>query len=360
MSSEAKAPDPAVRDVPSMLDLVRMSRTPRFPPGGEELYRHIAVLTELSEGDEVLDAACGSGVTLEYFVKEYGVHGSGVDHDPAMVERAEDRIREEGLSDRVQFQHGEMENLPYRDEIFDLALGEMGMTARADPERALEELVRVTRPGGTVALIQLVWKAPVDEARRRILSEHLGARPLMLVELKRILRASGVRHLHTEDWSDEETAFRGRVTKPFPDFAELFSIFEKLGILRRAWSRWGWNGVRTALLREREVHRLLTRERVIGLDLLMGTKVACAGEEAPAHEPATSAARVRKEVAKRASGTDAGAEEAGVEEGAPGDEGVRTGPTPEERERPDEEEAEEEARGAETVGLPLFRSEEAG
>jgi hypothetical protein len=141
--------------------------------------------------------------------------------------------------------------------------------------------------------VQLVWKAPVDEARQRILTLHLGARPLMLVEWKRLLRGAGVSGIHTENWSDDETAFRPRIAKPFPDFAEIFSLTEKIGILRRAWKQWGWRGVRAVLTREREVHRLLTRERILGLDLLMGRKgpseeVEAGAGATEAREPETS------------------------------------------------------------------------
>jgi hypothetical protein len=104
----------------------------------------------------------------------------------------------------------------------------------------------------------------------------------MLVEWKRLLRSAGIRQLHTEDWSDEETAFRPQGVKPFPDFAELFSLPEKLGILRRAWGRWGWQGVKTAVAREAEVHRLLTRERILGLALLVGR--APEAEDVPPEE----------------------------------------------------------------------------
>ncbi|NIP59824.1 MAG: methyltransferase domain-containing protein [Gemmatimonadetes bacterium] len=285
-----------------MLDLVRMSSRQILPPGGVELYRHIALLTELSEGDEILDVACGPGATLEYFVQEYGVHGFGVDSDPAMVELGEGRVREAGLTEEIHLQQAPLDALPYRDEIFDVTIGEMGVSAHTEPGPAIRELVRVTRPGGSVVLVQLVWKAPVDERRRKILSEHLGARPLMLMELKRILREAGVTGLHTEDWSDEETAFRSQITKPFPDFTELFSLPEKLGILRRAWGRWGWEGVKTAMLREREVHRLLTKERVIGLDLLLGTKEGAGVEEGT--EPSTGA----EERAVAEAGDEAGGE----------------------------------------------------
>ena len=255
-----------------MLDLVRLSRRHLFPPGGVELYRQIALLTDLAPDLEVLDVACGHGVCLEYFVTEYGVHGSGVDYDPAMVDVSEERARKADLSERMHFQQADLAALPYRDEIFDVVVGELGLASRADPETAVRELVRVTKPGGRVVLVQLVWKAPVEEARRTVLSEHLGARPLMLVEWKRILLEAGVTNLHTEDWSDEETAFRPQIKKPFPDFSELFSLPEKLGILRRAWGRWGFQGVRTAVTRELEVHRVLTRERILGLDLVIGTR----------------------------------------------------------------------------------------
>lgn len=359
-----------------MLDLVRLSSRPIFPPGGVELYRHVALLTDLSPGMEVLEAACGTAVPLEYWVTEYDVNGSGVDPDPAAIERAEARIRDRGLSDRAQFQNAPLDDLPYRDEIFDVAVAEMGLTAHADPEEAIRELVRVTRPGGTVVLVQLVWTAPVDERRRKVLSSHLGARPLMLVELKRILRETGVRELHTEDWSDEETAFRRSVTKPFPDFTELFSLPEKLGILRRAWRRWGWSGVKAALLREREVHRLLTRERVIALDLILGTKEVRPGASG---EPPKDGRRSRRPTGERAPLPDGGRPEsdAGGPEGEPDDaepeardeadgsgaaeggDGRRSGGDPSEADGSDDEadrevDDEDDQRHEQTAGLPLF------
>ena len=262
---------PAV-GVPSMLDLIHLSRKPLFPPGGLELYRQISLLTDMTSADEVLVVPSGLAVTLEYFVGEHGVHGSGVEDDALLLERAEERLRTLGLLDRVHVQPGGMDALPFRDGIFDVVVAELGLTSHVEPEVAVAELIRVAKPGAAVVIVQAVWKAPVTPERRAVMSDHLGCRPLMLVDWKRILKTAGLTHLHTEDWSDEETAFRPQIAKPFPDFAELFSLGEKLGILRSARRRWGWAGLWAAMAREREVHRVLTRERILGLDLIKGVK----------------------------------------------------------------------------------------
>jgi hypothetical protein len=49
--------------------------------------------------------------------------------------------------------------------------------------------------------------------------------------------------------------------------------------MRRALRRWGWRGVRGAIVREREIHRLLTHERVLGLSMIKGVRWSpeCAG-----------------------------------------------------------------------------------
>jgi SAM-dependent methyltransferase len=262
-----------------MLELVRLSPRRLFPPGGQDLCRQVALLAGVSPGLELLDVACGKGISLEYFLREHGVHGTGVEADPDLIADVERYFKDEGLSQEVSFQEASSADLPFRDEMFDIVLGEVGLAATVDPKEAILELVRVARPGGRVVLIQLVWKAPVDEARKAVLSKHLGARPLMAVELRRILKDAGVRDLHTEDWTDEETAFRSQAKKPFPDFAELFTLGEKLGVLRRARGRWGWKGVWSVFQREREVHRLLTKERILGLNLLVGVKSGTAADE---------------------------------------------------------------------------------
>jgi hypothetical protein len=257
---------------PTMLDLIRLSSEPLFPPGGEAIYRAIASLTELKQGQEVIASACGRGISLTYLVENFRVDGAGVDPDPSLVREAESRARERGFVDRLHFQHAPLDDLPYRDGIFDVAIGEIGLAARVDPASAIRELVRVTKPMGAVVLIQLIWTGNVDERKRETLYRYLGARPMLLVEWKQMLRDAGVVDLVAEDWSDRPDSIRPTLRTPFPDFAEIFTLREKISILRRALRRWGWRGVRGAVLREQEVHRLLSAERVLGLALIRGNK----------------------------------------------------------------------------------------
>lgn len=153
-----------------MLELVQLGRRPFFPPGGVDLCRQIALLTAIKEGDEVLVVPSGLAVTLEYFVRKYSVHGSGVEDDPAILERSEDRLRAIGLLDRAHVQPGEMDGLPFRDGIFDVVIAELGLTAHVSPERAVSEIVRVAKPGAAVVLVQPVWRSPVESARGKVLS----------------------------------------------------------------------------------------------------------------------------------------------------------------------------------------------
>ncbi|HEY0016640.1 MAG TPA: methyltransferase domain-containing protein [Longimicrobium sp.] len=267
-------PPPPREGGPSMLDLVRLSAETVFPPGGEDLYRRIAQLTELAPQNEVLDAACGRGVSTLYLARTFGVSGVGVDSDRVLVQEAYSRARDAEMDGRITFETAALDDLPFKDGTFDVAIGEIGLAASADPARAVAELARVTRPHGCVVLIQLIWTGHVDPTRREILVRHLGARPMILVEWKQLLRDAGVVDLTVEDWSDAPSPFRPTAGggAPFPDFSEIFTLRERIAILFRAWRRWGWGGVKGAVLREREIHRLLTRERVLGLSMIKGTK----------------------------------------------------------------------------------------
>lgn len=100
-------------------------------------------------GESVLDVACGTG-NLSLPAARHGAIVTGVDIAPALLDTARRAAAAASLD--IQFDVGAAEALPYADGAFDTVLSMFGVMFAARPERALAELVRVTRRGGRIAL----------------------------------------------------------------------------------------------------------------------------------------------------------------------------------------------------------------
>lgn len=255
---------------PSAVGLTRLSQRLSFPPGEEALYRSILRLVELGPEDEFVVAPCGRGVGALFLAENTGAAGSGSDPDEVMVGVANHRARAAGIAARMHFDRAPVDDLPYQDAVFDVALGTMELAAATDPQAVLRELVRVTRPGGTVVLVQLVWTRAADPASADELVARLGVRPRLVMEWKQMLRDVGVTDLVVEDWSD--SASPQQQPSVLEGFAELFTFRGKLELLPRAWHRWGWKGVRAVLSREEGLRHLLEEQRVLGVSLIKGSR----------------------------------------------------------------------------------------
>lgn len=99
--------------------------------------------------ERVLDVACGTG-NLAIPAARAGARVSGVDIAPALVAQLAARAAAEGLT--VDAREGDAEALPYTDGSFDAVVTMFGAMFAAHPERAGAELLRVTRPGGRIAM----------------------------------------------------------------------------------------------------------------------------------------------------------------------------------------------------------------
>src|SRR4051794_31723938 len=104
---------------------------------------------DLRAGSEVLDVATGSG-NAAIAAARLGCDVIGVDYVPSLLERARERAMAEGLD--VEFVEGDAEALPFPDASFDAVTSVFGCMFAPDHERAAAELLRVCRPGGTIAL----------------------------------------------------------------------------------------------------------------------------------------------------------------------------------------------------------------
>jgi len=115
-----------------------------FAPGAEEFIARLA----LRPGETVLDVACGTG-NLAIPAARAGARVTGVDIAPNLIAQA----RLEARTIRgVTFQVGDAEALPYMDGQFNTTVTMFGAMFAYRPARAAAELLRVTQPGGRVAM----------------------------------------------------------------------------------------------------------------------------------------------------------------------------------------------------------------
>ncbi|MEW6301456.1 MAG: methyltransferase domain-containing protein [Thermodesulfobacteriota bacterium] len=113
---------------------------------------------DLRPGLSVLDVGSGPGYMALELGRRVGAGGSvtGVDINATFVSKATERAREHGLP-QVRFQHAAFPPLPFADRAFDRAFCKNVLEYVDSAEETLQEIARVTRPGGKVVLIDSDW-----------------------------------------------------------------------------------------------------------------------------------------------------------------------------------------------------------
>ena len=95
------------------------------------------------------------GMAVELARRVDDLRLTGVDIDPAMVERAASRARRDGLGDRLSFVAGDVAALPFPDASFDLATSSFSVHHWPDAAAGFAEIRRVLRPGGRAIVYDL-------------------------------------------------------------------------------------------------------------------------------------------------------------------------------------------------------------
>lgn len=136
--------------------------------------RAIALMT-LHEGATVLDVGCGSGEDLLSLAKGVGSSGRvvGLDFSPELLAQARLLVSKENLAEIVELQEGDALNLPFEDNLFDVVHTERVLMHIKEAEKAISELIRVTKPNGKLVLVEtdfgsLSVETPHTETQRRL------------------------------------------------------------------------------------------------------------------------------------------------------------------------------------------------
>lgn len=127
-----------------------------FHPGGESLTRSLVRQLALGAGDLLVDVASGRGGSAIIAARETGCRVLGIDLSDQNVALAEARAAEAGWAPSVTFACADAERLPVGDADAAAVLCECALCLFPDKECAAAEFARVLRPGGRLALSDMV------------------------------------------------------------------------------------------------------------------------------------------------------------------------------------------------------------
>jgi phosphatidylethanolamine/phosphatidyl-N-methylethanolamine N-methyltransferase len=112
--------------------------------------RRAAVVAAEGVGGRILEVGVGTGLSLGHYAKNSQI--VGIDISEPMLDRARDRVRRLRLENVKTIAVMDAENLTFPDASFDVVVAQYVVTAVPNPEKALDEFVRVVRPGGEIVL----------------------------------------------------------------------------------------------------------------------------------------------------------------------------------------------------------------
>jgi ubiquinone/menaquinone biosynthesis C-methylase UbiE len=163
--------------------------------------RFTAALGDAGRGD-LLDVACGPGVVTAA-IAPGAASVVGFDATVEMLDKARARCAKASLSN-VAFQRGNAESLPFADARFDGVVTRLAVHHFADPQRALDEMFRVLRPGGAAVIVDVVSSEDAEESQLQNAIERLRdpshVRMLPASELDARVARAGFRDIAPATW----------------------------------------------------------------------------------------------------------------------------------------------------------------
>ncbi len=132
-------------------------------------------LAQLKPGETVLDLGSGGGIDVLLSARRVGPTGKayGLDMTDEMLELARENQRKAG-AENVEFLKGDIENIPLPDASVDVIISNCVINLSGDKDRVLHEAFRVLRPGGRLAVSDIVVRGEVPAELRRSIELWAG------------------------------------------------------------------------------------------------------------------------------------------------------------------------------------------
>ena len=158
-------------------------------------------LAQLNPGETVLDLGSGGGIDVLLSARRVGPAGKayGLDMTDEMLALARENQKKAGV-ENVEFLKGEIENIPLADNSVDVIISNCVINLSADKDRVMREAFRVLKPGGRVAVSDVVVRGEVPAEVRRNVELWIGciAGALQDTEYRGKLKAAGFEQIEIE------------------------------------------------------------------------------------------------------------------------------------------------------------------
>ena len=166
-------------------------------------------LASLQPGQTVLDLGSGAGLDCFFAAKKVGETGHviGVDMTPEMIERARSSAKRLNLSN-VEFRQGYLEELPVESDSVDVIISNCVINLSPHKAKVFGEAFRVLKPGGRLAVSDIVTDGPLPESIKQSLSAWAGcvAGAVEAKDYTGMMEAAGFRDIRiTPLFFDKET-----------------------------------------------------------------------------------------------------------------------------------------------------------
>jgi ubiquinone/menaquinone biosynthesis C-methylase UbiE len=159
MSPKKKLPIEEVENM-GYYDFMGYLEVPFFNIGGVGSIDQLGELLGLNENTRALEIGCGTGGNSCYMANKFGCHVTGIDIAEQMVEQAQARAEELGLTEKVSFKLGNAYDLDFEEGSFDVVYT-IFVSQFLDPSKAFKEFNRVLVTGGRLGINEMYMESEI-------------------------------------------------------------------------------------------------------------------------------------------------------------------------------------------------------
>jgi len=196
-------------------------------PGGLELTARLAEVAQIKSDSRILDIASGRGTTACFLAQRHECRVLGIDLSLVSASLAANKAKSEGVAQKVVFAAADAEHLPFADRSFDAVISECAFSLLPDKNTGAKEIVRVLKPGGRLAITDVVLGFPLSpELKTQVFFDSCFSGAETLEGYKEIFTRAGL----VEDLIEDHSIELKKITyKLVTGYGSISAFWEQFG-----------------------------------------------------------------------------------------------------------------------------------